>query len=125
MRHTRIQLRDDETRFAFVLVTDNEAWNRETLLHDPLRIGLRCDEKVLEVLVILMVLITLVAPHRYFLSVEHHDMKKGVQEKNRVRVHASIRTFRMCRSKRRFSRREITNTLLTSSNREERAVGVH
>mmetsp|Transcript_36851 Transcript_36851/g.85109 ORF Transcript_36851/g.85109 Transcript_36851/m.85109 type:complete len:626 (+) Transcript_36851:273-2150(+) len=84
----RVELGNHEARLGLVLVAHDVARHREALVHDPLGVGLRGDEEVFKVDVLLVILVALVAPHGDLLSVEHDHVKERVQQQDRVRAHA-------------------------------------
>ena len=118
-----------------MLVTDDEAWNWKTLLHDSLRISPGCNEEILEVLHFVVVLIALITPHRDLLAMENHHMEECIQEENRVRIYTSVRgkggkqvSVAHIHGPLTTEGREVKQriiTPLTSSNPEERAEEVH
>mmetsp|Transcript_16275 Transcript_16275/g.47754 ORF Transcript_16275/g.47754 Transcript_16275/m.47754 type:complete len:377 (-) Transcript_16275:1151-2281(-) len=89
MGDTRVQFGDDETGLALVLVTHDEPGHRESLVHDPLCVGLRSEKELSEVLVFVVILIALLSPHGDPFAVEDNDVEEGVEEEDGVRVHAS------------------------------------
>jgi len=84
VRYTWVELGNDEAAFALVLVANDEPRHREAVVHDSLRVGLRSHQQVCEVLVLLVLMVLLIAPHRHFLSMEHHHMEKGIQKQDSV-----------------------------------------
>ena len=85
VRNAGVELGHQETGLGFVLIAHNVPRDRESAVHNHLRIGLRSLQKASEGCMFLLLVVLGLTPRCHRLSVEDNHMEECVQQQNGIR----------------------------------------